>query len=641
MITGLIIRNFKIYKGFNFLPVSNGTSFNGLIGANGVGKSSILEALDCFFNNKPWIKNVDSGSDSDSWVIPVFAFSYNEINWGELQSFVNDVTVYIKEIFDRDLAADVITKNYERPTNELKAHLKTYFSQSDILLPICLTGDYKVTAGILNTPDFKNSIKNIGTYDGEDYDSLFHRTYCILREQLTYVYIPKDIEAEHLVRFENEDIQHLFDSDLYKKVSSILTHENIKNISSNLKGYIEDISSKIEGYRFKARSSYQPNLKPYKIYSLIIEEFFSLRELFKITKDGKDIPLDQLSSGEKQQALISLIYYIVTEYRTRNNNLIISVDEPEASLHVALCYEQFEKLYKVSECCCQVLFTSHWYGFIPTLVEGCFNYISNNDGSHTCLLFNVEQYREEIKYRVAESKGQLPLDIMLKSTNDLVQSILSSIIKDDSYNWLICEGSSDRIYLNAYLKEEIETKRLRIIPVCKASEIKKIYNQLCSALDDLKKEATGRVFMLTDTDREAVSCVTNKGLEQIVQWRRIVNDEENQVTRLVAVDPEVNPKAPNTDIEDALNGKVFGLAVNELRSDYPILDVISEDEKEEIPSRLALDLKISENTKLDEFFNDNKGFNKVVFAQKYVEVLDQDVFAVPNWIEDIKRFYIK
>ena len=69
---------------------------------------------------------------------------------------------------------------------------------------------------------------------------------------------------------------------------------------------------------------------------------------------------------------------------------------------------------------------------------------------------------------------------MVKSSNDLVQSILSSIIRDDCYNWILCEGSSDKIYLSAYLKEEIAHKRLRIIPVCKASEIKKCMKTLAS-----------------------------------------------------------------------------------------------------------------------------------------------------------------
>lgn len=639
MIAGVIFRNFKIYKGLVFVPISNGTSFNGFIGANGVGKSSVLEALDCFFNGKPWIKNIETSSLSDSWVIPVFAFRKDEILWGgDIEPFVNSVSMYVKEILERELASDAITKNFEKPVNELKEHLRLFFKGFDIILPVCLNGENKVTLGVFNTPDFKNSIKRISGKD-EEYESLFETVYAVIKEQTTYVYIPKDVEAERLVRFENEDIQHLFGSNLYDKVSGILTHDSIKSISANLKTYIESISSKIEGYRFKARSFYQPNLKPNKIYSLIIDEFFSLRELFKITKDGRDIPLGQLSSGEKQQALISLVYYIVTEYRDRTSDLIIAVDEPEASLHVALCYEQFEKLYDVSKCCSQVLFTSHWYGFIPAMVDGCFNHICLVDSGHSSSLFNVEQYREEIKHRDAASKGSLPIDVMLKSTNDLVQSILSSIIKKDSYNWLICEGSSDRIYLSAYLQNEIRNKRLRIIPVCKSSEIKKVYYQLCAALEDLKKEANGKVFLLTDTDSVAVSYPTVPGLDGIVRWRRIVNDEANKRTLLVKVDPETNPKTPKTDIEDALNGKVFGYTVNSLREQFPILEVISDEEKEEIPSSMALDLRPSEYSKLDEFFNENRGENKVIFAEKYVALVSSGEYTVPNWIEEIVAFF--
>ena len=43
MIIGVILRNFKTYKNINYIPLSNGESFSGFIGANGIGKSSILE----------------------------------------------------------------------------------------------------------------------------------------------------------------------------------------------------------------------------------------------------------------------------------------------------------------------------------------------------------------------------------------------------------------------------------------------------------------------------------------------------------------------------------------------------------------------------------------------------------------------
>lgn len=638
MIASIIIRNFKIYKNITYIPLSNGTNFNGLIGANGIGKSSILEALDCFFNGKPWIKNIETKSLSDSWVMPVFIFKEGEIEWGETESFVRLYTTYVKEILRRDLSIDAIAKNVVKVTNELRKHLYEYFSESDIILPICLAGDHNVVQGIFNTTDFKNYIKRFDGFDIEDLEPNLERVYNIIKEQLTYVYIPKDIEAERIIRFENEDIQHLFDSNLYNEVANILTRSDINKISTNLKKYVEEISSSLDGYHFKVRSSKQPNLKPVKIYSLIIEEFFSLRELFKTSKDGKEIPLAQLSSGEKQQALIALVYYIVTKYRDRNSNLIVAVDEPEASLHVALCYEQFEKLHEVSAFCKQVLFASHWYGFIPTLVDGCFNHISQNGMTHSCFLFNIEYYREEIKHKDAETKGQLPIDIMLKSTNDLTQSIISSIIKEDAYNWIVCEGSSDMIYMKAYMDEEIKNNRLRIIPVCKASEIKKIYAQLCAVLEDLKRDVIGKVFLLTDTDTNSVAYKTLTAFDKIVRWRRIVNDETTKQTLLVQVDPETNPKAPNTDIEDALNGRIFGFVVNQLRTDFPILDVINEDEKNESPSFYALDLRPSEYAKLDEFFNGNRGANKVLFAKKYAEILSLGEYQVPSWISEIKSF---
>jgi DNA repair exonuclease SbcCD ATPase subunit len=58
MLVGVILRNFKTYSGVNYVPLSNGGKFCGLVGNNGVGKSSVLEALDSVFNGKEWNFNV-------------------------------------------------------------------------------------------------------------------------------------------------------------------------------------------------------------------------------------------------------------------------------------------------------------------------------------------------------------------------------------------------------------------------------------------------------------------------------------------------------------------------------------------------------------------------------------------------------
>lgn len=632
MIIGLIIRNFKVYKKINYIPLSKGSNFNGLIGMNGIGKSSVLEALDCFFNQKPWILNIETKNLDESWVMPVIALKKSDFDLEDQKELAEKVTSYV--LSDDEVKNAVENKNYAEHIKSLRDNIPSHLKEDYYILPICLDGNFNVSFGIFNIQHFKQTVFP-GFQDNEEKQRLqYKQLYDRIVSLLTYVYVPKDIEAERFVSFENRDLQHLIGKELTDIVSKSLSKEAISRISSELKSFVDNLSSSLDGYKFKARSSYQPNLKPYKIYDLIIEEFFSLRALFKET-NAKDIPLVQLSSGEKQQAIIQLITRLVTKYRDSNKGLIVAVDEPESSLHVSLCYEQFEKLYEVSQCCSQILYTSHWYGFIPTLTSGCILNISCVSGTYDFNIFNADNYREEIKFADREQKGKLPIDVMVKSSNDLVQSILSSIIRDDCYNWLLCEGSSDKIYLSAYLKEEIAHKRLRIIPVCKASEIKKMYEHLSIAIEELKDSVKGKVYMLTDTDAQLLEYETKEGLEKRIICRRIVN--EGDITRLVKI--TANPKSPKTDIEDALNGRLFHQVLVTFKPTNEELSFLDEQEREETSSYSALDLRPREYEKMDQFFSKEKGKNKVLFANEYVKMMQAGKYKIPEWIEEIKKYF--
>ena len=52
MIVGILLKNYKIYGGVKYIPVTANHNFIAYIGDNGVGKSSILEALDTYFNSR-------------------------------------------------------------------------------------------------------------------------------------------------------------------------------------------------------------------------------------------------------------------------------------------------------------------------------------------------------------------------------------------------------------------------------------------------------------------------------------------------------------------------------------------------------------------------------------------------------------
>lgn len=653
MIIGVFLRNFKAYKSITYIPLSNGEGFCGLIGRNGIGKSSILEALDFFWGHRDFCENNEVTLKDDRYVMPVFLIKKSQLSNANISTLAEKYSNSIWNLLKSN-EHGTINSNYWPVLSEIQGHIKMlsgYSQNDDYILPIGLEKNRTFTLGIFRDPQVIDETcglsENEKTMNIDELTQLvypkFNNLLNYVLDSYNYVYIPKDIEPERLVRFETMELQTLIGENLHEKVSSLLPKTTISTISKNLKDFVDALSSSLSGYKFKTPNTRQPNLKPDKIYSLIIQDFFSLRELHKEGRNGGDLSLKELSTGEKQQALIDLVYGILSKYRKKeNSNLIIAVDEPDSSLHISACYDQFEKLFYSSNHCNQVFFSTHWYGFIPAIPEGSITNIFFEKNKHKGLIFNIYKYREEISIQNKEYRKQqqkpLPVDIQLKSTNDFVQSIVMSVTSGQNYNWLLCEGSSDKVYLEAYFRDEINNKKLRIVPVCTAKEIKKIYSSLSNSLQDLRTEISGKIFMLTDTDNNLVEFETEKGLESFLICRRLLNNEKTKQTDLVNI--KDGNKGPRTDIEDVLNGKLFKKALVFFKDKYPNeLSFVDDVDVPEIASGFALDLKRSEYESLDVFFNANNGKNKVFFAQKYVELMAEGSYVIPSWVIAIKQFF--
>ena len=73
MILSILKRHYKVYNNINFIPISNSLSnnFSLFVGNNGVGKSSILESLNAFFNNGYWNRSKNEKQD-DTFICPLF-----------------------------------------------------------------------------------------------------------------------------------------------------------------------------------------------------------------------------------------------------------------------------------------------------------------------------------------------------------------------------------------------------------------------------------------------------------------------------------------------------------------------------------------------------------------------------------------
>lgn len=638
MILGVFLRNYKTYKGINYIPLSNSQKFVGIVGDNGIGKSSILEALDCVFNQKKLNVNITSRRSglgtTKPHIVPIFYID-KSIFQGEQLNFAKRISERVKLFIETDFASA------NRPHfNSFKEHLGSIqLNQRKLLLPIGINHSHKVDLGTFTSEDFlthifSRSITSITETTASEVNKLDELLKSITT-RIDYIYIPKDIDPETFMKLERAEVQTLMGEQLNDIITNNFSDNQLQNLNTGLRDFLDSLSSELVNYSYRTpHTSRQQNLKRADINNLIIESFFNIRKLHKETSSGDWLELEQLSSGEKQKAIIDVADRFLNLHAENGKNLIIAIDEPEASLHMSACFDQFNSLYKISEKCKQLLFTTHWYGFFPIIENGFVNVITKNDTQHFFDQIQLERYIEEIRQQTATSRGSLPYDIRLKRINDFVQSIMASLMLDEPYNWLFCEGSSEKIYFEYYFKDLIDSKKLRIMPMGGTPGIQRLYKNIIGPFDEFKREVKGKIFMLIDTDEQLVEFDTNEGLNPFISCKRMVNREK--LTDLIKLSS--NPKSPKTEIEDVLNSKITYQTLLHFKEIYPDKLTFITENMDCIENTAYYDLNLGprDYSKLTEFYDfENIKFE---FAKKYVELVKEDDIE-PKIITDIKNFF--
>ncbi len=639
MIVGIFLRYFKTYQGINYIPLTDEDNFCGLLGNNGVGKSSVLEALDTFFNLKSWNFNVatkKSGlSSTKPHIVPIFLLKKSHFKPAVLEK-AEILSNFAKSIIESDVHLSV--KTHIKKYVEHRSLLENKMQLDDFLLiPIGVDYEGGINLSLFNNHQLAREIYGTETERTNlDSQSLneFLPLLNAIRESIEYIYIPREIDPQSFTKLETKEIQVLMGETLVQILSDRVPQKQITEINRSLTQFIQGLDHEFDGvYSYRTPTDRQQMLKKNDVYNLIIQSFFSTRKLHKKFGDNW-LEISMLSSGEKQKSIIDVAHSFLSNHRDSGSNLIIGIDEPESSLHMSACFNQFDALYTISRTCMQVIFTSHWYGFLPTIDSGSTTIITlNEDNNHIFDQLNLAGYREQIKQLRSLTKGKLPYDIRLKSINDFVQSIITSAMGDDPYNWIICEGTSEKIYLTAYLQDVFQSKKIRIVPVGGAGEIKRLYNHLSTTYEDFQHEITGKIILISDTDKELVRYEVKEYAN--LYCRRLVNDESSGITKLVRIDS--NPISPATEIEDTLDSNLFlDTLKNKFIQLYPdklsFLHDVSNGQPHKC-SKLALDLRGSEWGLIDEFFNlDN---NKFSFAKAYVENIE-DSYVTPSWINEIR-----
>ncbi|EBJ9543264.1 ATP-binding protein, partial [Salmonella enterica] len=179
----------------------------------------------------------------------------------------------------------------------------------------------------------------------------FQGLLAYLKDKYEYIYIPKDIDPETFTKLETNEIQKLMGESLEQIIREKIPNETITKINNGLNSFITQIENELEIYSYRTSGDRQQNLKRRDIYKLIIDAYFRIRKLNK--RDSSSwIEINSLSSGEKQKAIIDIAHGFLTNHRENGDHLLIAIDEPECSLHMSACFEQFENLYNISKNCC-------------------------------------------------------------------------------------------------------------------------------------------------------------------------------------------------------------------------------------------------------------------------------------------------
>ncbi|MCX2833825.1 AAA family ATPase [Microbulbifer thermotolerans] len=656
MLVGCLIKHFKIYENVVFTPVTLGCegSLSIFTGNNGVGKSSILEAINHFFNDTGWLIN-NRAKKQDAYVAPIFLIKKDEFNSDIDKSILEAVSEYfwnVSESANPTIAKNDSIKEFLNYRDSIKDNFDT-----DSYYIFLVGRKYPSITNHFATfdSDIKNHVLNLG-YNPDDLGKL----YKSILDHYAYVYIPVESSTQDVLKLESQELQELMDKDVLDEIDSILNRKlkiprealgldrgpkevnfsPLKHINDSLDKFIDEANRSIqklgEKYSFSTERNQKKSLSVQDIRDRILEEYFSIRAL---RKDNKLI--ENLSSGEQRIALFDIAYSLLSQGKRTKKNLILAIDEPEASMHMSQCYRQFIRLSEISKKFGhQVLITTHWYGFLPVLDVGYINHIDHSNG--------IKITQHPLKSVTSEQKT-LPEDISLKSMFDLVSSVIG-MMRSETVNWIVCEGVDDQFYLKEFLGEKIDN--LCVLPMGGIDNVVKLYNYLYTPLKEKPEErsVSGKVVCITDTDYRPVYPTNHISLKNnLLTLRRLqLHKGEFELVEL-----NKNSTRYVTVIEDLLDARLFFESITCVINNYGDESLKSLIKKMKVAdgaiySGFSKDLDSIEGLDMESHKRKSEIVDfvsrhdiKYKIAESYVTKFNESGLGSPEWAESIIELFNK
>jgi predicted ATP-dependent endonuclease of OLD family len=347
VIVGLFLRHIKAYKGITYIPIGEKYNFISYIGENGIGKSSILEAMNSFFNSKHYPINKSALNDgvftlgNEPFFTPIFLIEKSKVtrkknDFEKISKFFwnvrkNDLSSGVqgsmKEFF---ILRDDINKDttYTEETHYFfmigeqntggvpKLYFGSFQNEEKFLIHY-LDKDISEIEG--KTGDERKTI--ISTWKselGKHLDKIEQKKFLQeLKDLYSFVYIPVELEIESFTKVETDEMQKIFDKKLKDEITLALSSVNLDSadgINNKLHGFLVEIEEILHNeYKYKTGQQRNNNITKSDLVQKILEAYFQKRILYKNEKK-----VSELSAGEKRQALIDIAYaFLIRKQRMR------------------------------------------------------------------------------------------------------------------------------------------------------------------------------------------------------------------------------------------------------------------------------------------------------------------------------------
>jgi predicted ATP-binding protein involved in virulence len=419
------------FRGYRNVTVEFDENFNVIIGKNDIGKSTILEALEIFFNNETVKIDIDDHNvhaDNEEYMAIQVSFKpeNKEYTIDTVPTDLNkeylldsDKNLSVKKVWDcsKDKLTTASLKTY------LIANYPTIFEAPLISMKIAdlkkLLGDYADKLDVKEVKKNKSSSIRQAIYEVEDLNDCSEIAIPIDKEDGKKIWESLKLDLPLFFIFQSDRANKDSDKEVQDPLKAIT-----KTAISQLQAELDDVKEKI---RAKAELLGLKTLEKLKEMSPEIADVLSPQmshkpweSLFSFSFNCDDgIPINKRGSGVRRLILLNYFRAEAERKNAEDRNVIYAIEEPETSQHPTWQVELFNALVELSENeNTQVLITTHSPSLAGLVNTDKIRFINRING-----LPVVQKGTEDNLGTIAQTLGMLP-DVALSIDNFGVQAIL-------------------------------------------------------------------------------------------------------------------------------------------------------------------------------------------------------------------------